>query len=387
MTMNRSPLFFLALTLSFSTTMTAGSVLPEAARSPVPPPPLEANAWLLIDHETGTILAEHNVDERVEPASLTKMMTTFVVLERIRDGALRIEDDALVSDKAWKTGGSKMFIEVNKRVSIEDLLKGVIIQSGNDASIALAEHVAGSETGFATMMNEAAHRLGMTNSHFTNSTGLPDEEQYSTAKDLTLLSSALIREFPDHYSWHAIKEFTYSGIKQLNRNLLLWRDRTVDGIKTGYTQAAGYCLIASAKRGEMRLIATVLGAGSIRERTSQVQSLLAFGYAAYELPELFAAEEVIEHAELFFAEQETVAVGFAEGLTLLVPKGQTSKLTKQLTLGAPLKAPLVRGAPVGTMTLSLKGEELGKYPVVALSNIKSGGWWDWIVDTIRLWFY
>lgn len=385
--MNRLPLFFLALTLSFGTTLTVSSVLPEAARSPVPPPPLEANSWLLVDHYTGTILAEHNIDERVEPASLTKMMTTFVVLERIRDGALRIEDEALISNKAWKTGGSKMFIEVNKRVSIEDLLKGVIVQSGNDAAVALAEHVAGSEAGFATMMNEAANRLGMTNSHFTNSTGLPDEEHYSTARDLTLLSSALIREFPDHYSWHALKEFSYGGIKQPNRNLLLWRDRSVDGIKTGHTKASGYCLIASAKRGKMRLIATVLGAGSVQERASQVQSLLAFGYAAYELSELYAASQVVEQAELFFAEEDTVPVGFAKGLTLLVPKGQTSKLTKRLSLRAPLKAPLVKGAPVGTMTLSLKGTVLGNYSVVALADIDSGGWWNWIVDTIRLWFY
>ena len=269
-----------------------GSDLADAA--PVPAPPeFKAAAWLLQDHLSGHVIAEHGADARLEPASLTKMLTVYVVFAELKAGKFALSDRVLVSKKAWKMPGSRMFIEVDTRVGVEDLIKGVVIQSGNDASVALAEHVAGDESAFADLMNQYASRIGMTSSHFVNSSGLPDPEHYTTARDMAVLAQALIRDFPDHYALHAQKEFVFNGITQYNRNKLLWQDETVDGLKTGHTEAAGYCLVASAQRDGMRLLSVIMGTDSERSRARQSRALLAYGFRFFETHRLYEAAKPI----------------------------------------------------------------------------------------------
>ena len=262
---------------------------------PIPEPPTVVSlAHLLVDHNTGKVLAEHQADERLDPASLTKIMTAYVVFRELAAGKVALTDEVLISEKAWRTGGSKTFVELGKQIPLEVLLHGMIIQSGNDASVALAEHVAGSEETFVSLMNTHAQRLGMTHSHFTNATGLPDPELYTTARDMTLVTAATIREFPEYYAWYSEKEFVYHGIKQNNRNRLLWQDAAVDGVKTGHTEAAGYCLVASAKRDSMRLTSVVMGAKSEKARAQASLALLNYGFRFYESPKLYPGGQPIE---------------------------------------------------------------------------------------------
>jgi D-alanyl-D-alanine carboxypeptidase (penicillin-binding protein 5/6) len=374
---------FLTLTLLFLLT----SSLALAAPTILPAPPsLAAKAWLLIDHNSGRVLVEHNSQLAVEPASLTKMMTTYAVLYAIRDASVSAEDKVRVSEKAWRMKGSRMFIEVNSLVSVDELLKGTIIQSGNDASVALAEHVAGSEDAFVQLMNQHAATLGMTGTHFTNSTGWPDENHYTTPRDLAILSRALIRDFPDHYSWYRIKEYTYNNIRQFNRNRLLWLDDRVDGIKTGHTESAGYCLVASAQQNDMRLISVVLGADSEKARATASRKLLNYGFRFYETFLLHHAKEPLQNMRIWKGETETVPLGLQQDLYITIPRGQRKKVKANMTVETMLVAPAQKGQTYGSVNIMLGEEELSTQPLVALEDVPEGGLWRQTVDSIKLMF-
>jgi len=374
----------LTLTLLFLLTCS----LAVAAPSIVPAPPsLAAKAWLLIDHNSGRVLVEHNSQLAVEPASLTKMMTTYAVLYAMRDGSISAEDKVRISEKAWRMKGSRMFIEVNSRVSVDELLKGMIIQSGNDASVALAEHVAGSEAAFVELMNQHARSLDMTGTHFTNSTGWPDPDHYTTPHDLAILSRALIRDFPDHYSWYRIKEFTFNNIRQFNRNRLLWLDDRVDGIKTGHTESAGYCLVASAQQNDMRLISVVLGADSEKARATASRKLLNYGFRFYETFLLHHAKEPLQNMRIWKGETETVPLGLHEDLYITIPRGQRKKVKANMTVETMLVAPAKKGQAYGSVNIMLGEEELNQQPLVALEDVPEGGLWRQTVDSIKLMFH
>ena len=373
----------LTLTLLFLLT----SSLALAAPTILPAPPsLAAKAWLLIDHNSGRVLVEHNSQLAVEPASLTKMMTTYAVLYAIRDASVSAEDKVRVSEKAWRMKGSRMFIEVNSLVSVDELLKGTIIQSGNDASVALAEHVAGSEDAFVQLMNQHAATLGMTGTHFTNSTGWPDENHYTTPRDLAILSRALIRDFPDHYSWYRTKEYTYNNIRQFNRNRLLWLDDRVDGIKTGHTESAGYCLVASAQQNDMRLISVVLGADSEKARATASRKLLNYGFRFYETFLLHHAKEPLQNMRIWKGETETVPLGLQQDLYITIPRGQRKKVKANMTVETMLVAPAQKGQTYGSVNIMLGEEELSTQPLVALEDVPEGGLWRQTVDSIKLMF-
>ena len=286
----------------------------------VPPPALAAKAWALVDHATAQVLAEKDADARIEPASLTKLMTAYITFSKLKEGTLKPDQVVPVSTKAWRMEGSRMFIEPNKPVSVDELIRGVIVQSGNDACVALAETIAGSEEAFAALMNREAQRLGMTNTHFTNSTGLPDPQLYTSARDLALLASAIIRDFPEYYSLYSLKEFTYNGIKQPNRNRLLYMDPSVDGMKTGHTSSAGYCLVSTARRGERRLISVVLGAASDTVRAQESLKLLNFGYQFFETVKLYSADEALSKFRVWKGKLNELPVGFLNDFALTVPK-------------------------------------------------------------------
>ena len=315
-----------------------------------------------MDAATGARLAEKNTDNRVEPASLTKMMTAYVVARQLARNQLSLEDKVVVSEKAWRMKGSRMFIEVGKEVSVDALLKGVIIQSGNDASVALAEYVAGTEAEFAALMNQQARALGMNDTHFVNSSGWPDENHYTTAKDLALLAQGLIRDYPEVYALHAVKEFVYNGIKQFNRNALLWRYDSVDGIKTGRTDSAGYCLVASAEREGMRLISVVMGADGAQARTNATRALLNYGYRFFETRQLHAAGAAIAARKVWKGERNSVDLTLTEDLRLTLPKGQRQRLERRVETQDALIAPLAAGQEVGRLTLLDGGEIIGRPP-------------------------
>ena len=336
-------------------------------------PTVAASSFILIDFNSGRILAEKDANKHVAPASLTKIMTAYVVFRELKSGHLKLDEKATISQNAWSTGGSKMFVEVNKQVSIEDLLQGMIIQSGNDASVALAEHVAGSEQTFATMMNEQASRLGMNNSHFENSMGLPTPNHYSTARDLATLAQALIREFPDYYRWDAQKEFTYNNITQQNRNQLLWRDASVDGVKTGFTDDAGYCMVASAKREDMRLISVVMGTSSTNARTNESQSLLNYGFRFFETHRLYDASTALTEVRIRKGETSKLAVGVGEDIYVTAPRKHFNELKAETQIDKSVVAPVKKGAPVGTLIVSLGGETIVNKPLVAMNDIAEGG--------------
>lgn len=336
-------------------------------------PSVAASSYFLMDFDSGRVLAEKEADKRVAPASLTKIMTVYVVFRELKAGHLTLDEKVTISQNAWETGGSKMFVEVNKQVSVEDLLQGVIIQSGNDASVALAEHVAGSEQTFATMMNEQAARLGMVNSHFENSMGLPTPNHYSTARDLAILAQALIREFPDYYRWDSQKEFTYNNITQQNRNQLLWRDASVDGVKTGYTEEAGYCMVASAKREDMRLISVVMGTASPGARSNESQSLLNYGFRFFETHKLYAADTALTEARVRKGEISKVSVGVAEDIYVTAPRKHFSELKAETQIDKAIMAPLNKGDSVGSLNVSLGGETILNKPLVAMESIAEGG--------------
>ncbi|BAN68128.1 D-alanyl-D-alanine carboxypeptidase family protein [endosymbiont of unidentified scaly snail isolate Monju] len=359
---------------------------PFAGAAPVPAPPnIDATGYLLLDMHSGRVLAEKNADQRLEPASLTKIMTAHVVFEELAHGTLKPDDLVTVSEKAWKTEGSRMFIEVNSRVSVADLLKGLIIQSGNDAAVALAEHIAGSEDAFANLMNEHAARLGMQGTHFANATGLPHPDHYTTPRDIARVTIATIRDYPEYYSLYSQKEFTYNKIRQHNRNRLLWRDPTVDGVKTGHTKSAGYCLVASARRDDMRLISVVMGTPSDKARIEASQALLNYGFRFFETHRLYAGGSRLTEARVWMGEQEKVALGLAEDLYLTIPRRQYDKLSARSEIEPDIQAPVHKGQALGEVVVELEGETIARVPLVALREIPEGGLWRQAVDTVQRW--
>ena len=338
-----------------------------ASTSLVPTSPdINARAWILQDFDSGRVISESNVDARLEPASLTKMLTAYVAFAEIREGNISLEDMVLVSEKAWKTTGSRMFIEVDKQVSVQDLLLGIIVQSGNDAAVALGEYIAGDETAFAGLMNQYAKQLGMVHSNFANSTGLPDDNHYTTAKDLVRLAVGLIRDFPILYQWHATRQFKFNNIEQPNRNKLLWRDESVDGIKTGYTASAGYCLVASAIREKMRLVSVVLGSQSEKTRTEQTQTLLNYGFRFFETHRLYGAGEQVTNIRVWKGEKEDLPLGLRRDLFITVPRGQYKSLDARVEIDVNIVAPVIRGETKGKVILKLGEKTLGEHP-----------WWLW----------
>ncbi len=349
-------------------------------------PSIGARAYILQDFDSGRVLAEVNADERMEPASLTKIMTAYVVFEELKQGNIGMDDKVRVSEKAWRMGGSKMFIEVDTKVSIEDLLKGLIIQSGNDASVALAEFIAGDESAFADLMNQYAVRLGMTGSHFINSSGLPHAEHYTTARDTVTLAAAIIRDFPELYKMHAEKQYEYNGIVQHNRNKLLWRDESVDGLKTGHTESAGYCLVASAQRDGMRLISVVMGSESERSRARESIALLSYGFRFFETHRLYGALEPLTEIRIWKGEIEKLGIGLARDLYVTVPRGQYEKLNAKMEIDSKVVAPVMKGEARGKLEVTLGGEQIAQRPLVTLAPVAEGGLWRQVTDQVRMLF-
>jgi len=351
------------------------------------PPTLAARSWLLLEMGSGQVLTAEKPDERIEPASLTKLMTAYLTFAALRQKTITLDTPVTVSQRAWKTGGSKMFIQVETQVRVEDLIKGMIVQSGNDACVALAEAIAGSEESFAQMMNREAKQLGMTSSNFTNSTGLPDPQLYTTARDLAALASALIRDFPEEYrKYYSMKEFRYNNITQPNRNRLLWIDSTVDGVKTGHTDAAGYCLISSSLRDKRRLLSVVLGAKSSSMRASESLKLLNWGFQSYDAVTLQAKEQPVATLRVWKGEQPSVKAGFTSDLAVAVPRGYADKVKSEFTPQPRIVAPVQAGQPLGTMKVTIDGKLYGEYPVPALENVPLAGIVGRTIDTVKLWF-
>ncbi len=351
------------------------------------PPSLAANSWLLIEVSSGQTLAAEKAEQKLEPASLTKLMTAYLSFAALRDKKLALTQALPVSEKAWRTGGSKMFVKVDTQVAVDDLLKGMIVQSGNDACVVLAEAIAGSEENFAQLMNREAKRLGMQNTQFRNSTGLPDPQHYTTARDLARLATALIRDFPEEYRrYYSLKEFRYANITQPNRNRLLWTDPTVDGVKTGHTDAAGYCLISSALRDRRRLLSVVLGAASDKARAAESAKLLNWGYVAYDAVHLYPNGQAVATPRLWKGAKNQVAVGFDQEFTVAVPKGMSDQLKAEYLAPARLMAPVKKGQIVGSVKLTLAGQPYGEFPVAAQADVPLAGSFGRAVDTVKLWF-
>jgi D-alanyl-D-alanine carboxypeptidase (penicillin-binding protein 5/6) len=349
-------------------------------------PSVIGRAWVLADVTSGQILGAEKPDERFEPASLTKLMTAYVVFTALKEKKLALEQQVNVSEKAWRSPGSRMFIEPKKPVTVDELIRGMIVQSGNDACMALAEQIAGSEEAFAGMMNREAARLGMKNTKFMNVSGLPDPQHYSTARDLYLLASALISDFPAQYAqYYSMREFRYNGITQVNRNRLLWLDNTVDGMKTGFTEAAGYCLVASSKRGPRRLLSVLLGSTSETMRAQESQKLLNWGFQFFDGVKLYAGGAPVKEIEVWKGAKSSLKAGFRSDLVVSVPKGQGDKLKADMLSLSPLVAPVAEGARVGNLRVMLDGKPLGEYPVVALEAVDAAGIFGRAWDTLRLW--
>ena len=346
-------------------------------------PSIAAKAYILMDHNSGIILAANNENEKRSPASLTKLMTSYVVFKRLKEEFITLDDEVKISEKAWRTGGSKSFIEVGKMIKLEDLLKGMIIQSGNDASVALAEHVAGSEGTFVLFMNDYAQQIGMENTRFENASGLPHDDQYTTAKDMALLSSAIIREFPVYYEWYKQKEFTYNNITQTNRNKLLFTDSTVDGLKTGWTQKAGYCLVTSANRVDMRLISVVLGSDSPAIRTSETEKLLDYGFRFFETQ---SVNDISHQVRVYKSEKANIKVGVADSSFLTLPRNQFRYTTQTINLNQDLIAPINQGEQVGELVVSFNDQNIATLPLIALENAAEAGFISKMIDTIKLLF-
>lgn len=361
-----------------------------AAASIPEPPALEATSYLLYDFDSGEVLASSNPDLKVGPASITKVMLTYVVFDEIKKGRIKLDDEATISEKAWKQGidssESRMFLDVGSRVKVEDLLHGVITQSGNDASVALAEHVAGSESAFTDLMNQYATKLGMSNTHFMNAPGMPDEQHFSTAYDLALLGAALIRDFPEYYEWYSRPNFTFHGIKQDNRNMMLAMDRSVDGIKTGHTEAAGYCLLSSAKRENRRLVAAVMGTKSKTYRAEASLELLNYGFRFFESVKLLGKDAPAGSVRLWKGVADEVQVGTLSPLYLSLPRGSAGKTEVRPTVTDTLIAPLTAGQQVGTVAILVEGKVVKTEPLVVLADAPAGSFFKRLWDTIRLWF-
>jgi D-alanyl-D-alanine carboxypeptidase (penicillin-binding protein 5/6) len=362
--------------------------VPAAAQNlPTPAAPIiGAKSYLVVDSNSGFEIASLNADERLAPASLTKLMSAYAIFRALDEQQVSLDDQVTVSENAWRTPGSRMFIEVGSRVSVQDLLLGMIVQSGNDASVALAEHVAGSEAVFAEVMSQYAKGLGMHASSFRNATGLPDENHYSTARDIATLARAIVSEFPVYYKWYSVKEFVYNDIKQNNRNSLLWRDPSVDGMKTGHTDDAGYCLVSSAERDGMRIVSVVLGTASAKSRVDGSQALLNFGFRFFETRLLYKAGETVANAKIWKAENEFSTLGVQSDLYVTVPRGSFDNVDSILNMPAVLLAPVAEGQPLAELQVSLNGTELISEPLRALQDNPSGTFWQRTRDGVKLWF-
>lgn len=370
--------FFVSLVLGFvSLSLQAQVIIPSA-------PSLSAKSYILMDANSGEILVENNIDQTLPPASITKLLTSYIVSNEIAKGAINLDDQVLISVAAWKKGGSKMFIREGTRVSVEDLIRGMIIQSGNDATIALAEHVAGSEDAFVDVMNQQAALLGMTNSNFKNATGWPDEDHYSTASDIALLAQAMIRDFPETYKIYSEKYFSYNGINQANRNRLLFRDKSVDGVKTGHTEEAGYCLVASSERDGMRLISVVLGTASDEARAVDSQKLLSYGFRYYKTHQLYNAGEVVTDATLWKGLQDSIKLGVSDDLYVTIPRGAEDKLEAKAVMGEVIEAPVAQGDSVGEVVVSYEGEAKLTVPLLALESADKAGFVSSTIDGLKL---
>lgn len=348
------------------------------------PPKIAASAFILMDYYTGKILAENNADIKLAPASLTKIMTVYVAFREIASGHLKLDDLATVSQNAWQTGGSRMFLEVNAKVSIEDLIKGIVIQSGNDAAVTLAEHIAGSESTFAEMMNQQAARLGMLNSHFEDSNGLPAENHYTSARDLAIVTKAIIDEFPDYYRWFSQKEFTYNKITQHNRNQLLDRDESVDGVKTGFTDDAGYCLVASAVRENMRLISVVMGANSANARVNENQNLLNYGFRFFEGHKLYEANKQLAEARIWKGTVQNVPLGLTNALNVTIPRRHYNDLKAEMIVDKKVTAPIAEGTKLGSINVTLKNDVIATADLVALKAVEQGNIFQRLYDSILM---
>jgi D-alanyl-D-alanine carboxypeptidase (penicillin-binding protein 5/6) len=372
--------------------LVALAMVAPATALPIPKPPaIDARSYILLDFDSGRVLAEKDADASVEPASITKVMTVYIAFDEIKKGRRKMGDQVPISEKAWRQGKdsteSRMFIEVGKTVAFEDLLRGIVIQSGNDAAVAVAEFLGGTEEGFAEIMNHYATQLGMKNTHYVDASGLPDPQHRTTARDIATLSRALIRDFPEQYKMFAEREFTFHGIRQYNRNGLLATDASVDGIKTGHTNSAGYCLAASAKRDGMRLISVVMGTPSIKAREAANAALLGYGYAFYETKKLKSRGDAILKPRVYKSSEEMASVGILQDIWVTVPRGEAANLKSTAHVQEPLIAPLAANKSVGDLTItSATGETVMKVPLYPLKAVPEGGWWTRMVDSIALWF-
>jgi len=374
-----TPLLALALLLGLAPAASAETLMPTA-------PSIAARNWILVDFASGQTLAESQADQKIEPASLTKLMTAYVVFNALRDGRLKLDEQVLISEHAWRAEGSRTFVQVGTRVPVEVLVKGMIVQSGNDATIALAERVGGSEPAFVQMMNAWAQKLGMRGTHFEDSSGLPSPTHYSSARDLATLARAIIRDFPEYYAIYSMREYTWNNIRQENRNGLLERDPTVDGLKTGHTDSAGYCLITSAKRQGMRLVSVVLGSASVKDRENGSAALLAYGYNFFESVTVRKRGETVLKAQVYKGSEPYVAAVPASDLQVTVPHSQGQSITTRATLHRPLIAPLAANSAIGELQVDLAGKTIARVPLYPAVAVPAGGWWRRMVDTISLWF-
>lgn len=375
----------LACTVVFSSTL----VQAQSAATIIPrPPQIAATSYILIDAKTGEVIVEENADVQLPPASLTKIMTAYIAEVEIDNGNMSMDDEVHISEKAWRTQGSKMFVDINSRVRVEDILRGIIIQSGNDAAVAMAEHLAGSEDAFADMMNQHAQLLGMENTFFMNASGLDTEEAYNimTARDLAILARATINEHPDHYDMYSEREFTYNGITQPNRNTLLFRDRNIDGMKTGWTTAAGYCLVASGERDGMRLISVVMGTASEDARAAESQKLMTYGFRYFETHKLYEASEVISSAQVWSGKENAVDLGITEEVYITIPRGQSAELQANMLLNETITAPIEAGQVLGSVDITLGDETLYQGNVVAMQAVERAGFFKRFIDFLTLFF-
>ena len=357
------------------------------AALPIPKPPSTgAKSFIIQDYGSGNILAEENSDVSVEPASITKLMTAYTIFNELQSGNIALTDIVTISEKAWRTPGSRMFVEVGKQVAVEDLLQGMIVQSGNDATVALAEYVAGSEDSFAALMNKHAEEIGLTGSHFMNSTGLPDDNHYMTARDIAQLSTLLIKNYPEYYKWYSQKEYTFNDITQHNRNRLLWRDDSVDGLKTGHTDSAGWCLVTSAEKEGMRLITVVLGTNSDNARTDASQALLNYGFRFFETHKLYDAGTQLTTSRIWKGSSETIALGIDKPLYVTIPRGQYNSLDASMNIDQRIMAPVNAGQSLGSVLVKLGEQVVADQPLVSLQSIGEGSFWQRITDEGLLYF-
>ena len=375
-------------------TLAAFSTVQCLAQSPAPPsaltiptaPQVDARAYIVVDYRTDKILAAKDAAARMEPASLTKLMTAYIVFQELAAGKLKLDEQVTVSEHAWRSEGSRTFIELGKPVSVQDLILGMIVQSGNDATIALAERIAGTEETFAQLMNANAKRLGMVNSHFENSSGLPSPQHYTTARDLSLLANAIIREYPQDYKWFSVREFEHNGIKQQNRNGLLEKDPTVDGLKTGHTDSAGFCLVTSALRDGMRLVSVVMGSTSMKARENASASLLGYGFTFYDTKLAVKGGTVLATTRVWKGQKDSADLGIKDDLYVTVPRGDADNIKTATDVQPRIIAPLTLDQTLGGVRVFVGNQTLATLPLHPLKEVPAGGWWRRLIDTIRLWF-